>query len=160
MFSHVWSSARFKQWRAMMISIEGSLEDEQSLSTGEMLTVNFRQPSHEFIFGVGMNFISYPLVLTPLVQQVRLCMSVLEFNVYAGIYRWKKDFRVKFIKHLVTRPRSPVQVQQWSEHDSKKPKDQPVKTGNSKDPNRKCWILRGKELHLNRGETDVKGHMQ
>jgi hypothetical protein len=37
------------------------------LSMGEMLTVNFHQPSHEFTFGVGMNFISYPLVLTPLV---------------------------------------------------------------------------------------------
>jgi hypothetical protein len=46
--------------------------------------VKFRQPSHEFNFGVGMNFISYPLVLIPLVQQVRLCMSVLEFSVYAG----------------------------------------------------------------------------
>jgi hypothetical protein len=34
---------------------------------GEMLTVKFCQPSHEFTFGVGMNFISYPLVLTPLV---------------------------------------------------------------------------------------------
>jgi hypothetical protein len=34
---------------------------------GEMLMVNFCQPSHEFTFGVGMNFISYPLVLTPLV---------------------------------------------------------------------------------------------
>jgi hypothetical protein len=32
-----------------------------------LLTVNFRQPSHEFTFGVGMNVISYPLVLTPLV---------------------------------------------------------------------------------------------
>jgi hypothetical protein len=32
-----------------------------------LLTVKFRQPSHEFTFGVGMNFISYPLVLTPLV---------------------------------------------------------------------------------------------
>jgi hypothetical protein len=30
-----------------------------------LLTVKFRQPSHEFTFGVGMNFISYPLVLTP-----------------------------------------------------------------------------------------------
>jgi hypothetical protein len=50
-----------------MISIEGLLEDEQCLSAGEMLTVKFRQPSHEFTFGVGMNFISYPLVLTPLV---------------------------------------------------------------------------------------------
>jgi hypothetical protein len=28
--------------------------------------VKFRQPSHEFTFGVGMNFISYPLVLTTL----------------------------------------------------------------------------------------------
>jgi hypothetical protein len=51
-----------------MISIEGLLEDEQGLSMGEMLTVKFRQPSHEFIFGVGMSFISYPLVLlTPLI---------------------------------------------------------------------------------------------
>jgi hypothetical protein len=32
-----------------------------------MLTVKFRQPSHEFTSGVGMNFISYPLVLTPVV---------------------------------------------------------------------------------------------
>jgi hypothetical protein len=33
----------------------------------ELLTVKFCQPSHEFTFGVGMSFISYPLVLTPLV---------------------------------------------------------------------------------------------
>jgi hypothetical protein len=50
-----------------MISIKGILEDEQGLSMGEMLRMNFRQPSHEFTFGVGMSFISYPLVLTPLV---------------------------------------------------------------------------------------------
>jgi hypothetical protein len=50
-----------------MISIEGLLEDEQGLSMGEMLTVKFRQPRHEFTFGVVMSFISYPLVLTPLV---------------------------------------------------------------------------------------------
>jgi hypothetical protein len=50
-----------------MISIEGLLEDEQGLSMVEMLTVKFRQPSHEFTFGVGMTFVSYPLVLTPLV---------------------------------------------------------------------------------------------
>jgi hypothetical protein len=50
-----------------MISIKGLLEDKQDLSMGEMLTVKFRQPSHKFTFGVGMNFISYPLVLTPLV---------------------------------------------------------------------------------------------
>jgi hypothetical protein len=40
-----------------MISIEGLLEDEQGLSMGEMFTLKFRQPSHEFTFGVGMNFI-------------------------------------------------------------------------------------------------------
>jgi hypothetical protein len=50
-----------------MISIEGLLEDEQGLSMGDMLTVKFRQPSDEFTFGVGMNLIYYPLVLTPLV---------------------------------------------------------------------------------------------
>jgi hypothetical protein len=32
-----------------------------------LLTVKIRQPSHEFTFGVGMNFIPYPLVLTPMV---------------------------------------------------------------------------------------------
>jgi hypothetical protein len=50
-----------------MISIEGLLEDEQGLSIGEMLTVKFHQPSHEFTFGIGISFIPYPLVLTPLV---------------------------------------------------------------------------------------------
>jgi hypothetical protein len=49
----------------MMISIEGLLEDEHGLSMGEMLMVKIRQPSHEFIFGVGISFIPYPLVLTP-----------------------------------------------------------------------------------------------
>jgi hypothetical protein len=50
-----------------MISIEGLLKDEQGLSMGELLTVKFRQPSHEFTFGIGMSFIPYPLVLTPVV---------------------------------------------------------------------------------------------
>jgi hypothetical protein len=68
----------------MMISIEGLLEDEQGLSMGELLTVKFRQPSHEFSFGVDMSFILYPLVLTPLVYQVHSCMSALEFSVYVG----------------------------------------------------------------------------
>jgi hypothetical protein len=34
---------------------------------GRLLTVKIRQPSHEFTFGVGMSFIPYPLVLTPVV---------------------------------------------------------------------------------------------
>jgi hypothetical protein len=32
-----------------------------------VLTVKFCQPSHEFTFGVDMTFVSYPLVLTPVV---------------------------------------------------------------------------------------------
>jgi hypothetical protein len=32
-----------------------------------LLTVKFCQPSHEFTFGIGMTFVSYPLVLTPMV---------------------------------------------------------------------------------------------
>jgi hypothetical protein len=37
------------------------------LTTRDMLTVKIRQPSHEFTFGVGMSFIPYPFVLTPVV---------------------------------------------------------------------------------------------
>jgi hypothetical protein len=32
-----------------------------------LLTVKIRQPSHDFTFGVGISFIPYPLVLTPVV---------------------------------------------------------------------------------------------
>jgi hypothetical protein len=38
-----------------------------SAPTPTLLTVKIRQPSHEFTFGVGMSFILYPLVLTPVV---------------------------------------------------------------------------------------------
>jgi hypothetical protein len=50
-----------------MISIKGLLQDEQGLSMVELLTVKIREPSHEFTFGVGMTFVSYQLVLTPVV---------------------------------------------------------------------------------------------
>jgi hypothetical protein len=33
----------------------------------KLLTVKIRQSSHEFTFGVGIIFIPYPLVLTPVV---------------------------------------------------------------------------------------------
>jgi hypothetical protein len=59
---------------ATMISIEGLLEYDQGLSMGEMLMVKFRQPSHEFTFGVGICFIPYPLVLTPWYNKfIRAC---------------------------------------------------------------------------------------
>jgi hypothetical protein len=57
MFSHVWSSAGYKQWKATLIFIKGLLEDEQGLSMGEMLTLNFRQPSHDFTFNVGIDLL-------------------------------------------------------------------------------------------------------
>jgi hypothetical protein len=40
--------------------------DRTTVTVG-VLTVKIRQPSHEFTFGVGMSFIPYPLVLTPVV---------------------------------------------------------------------------------------------
>jgi hypothetical protein len=58
-----------------MISIEGLLEDEKSLSMGEMLTVKFRQPKpwvylrcwHDFyILSIGTN----PLGITSLFVHV------------------------------------------------------------------------------------------
>jgi hypothetical protein len=44
-----------------------SAHDRRGQNDGKLLTVKIRQPSHEFTFGVGMNFILYPLVLTPVV---------------------------------------------------------------------------------------------
>jgi hypothetical protein len=46
---------------------EVAAEDAEAALTGAVLTVKIRQPSHEFTFGVGMSFIPYPLVLTPVV---------------------------------------------------------------------------------------------
>jgi hypothetical protein len=68
-------------------------------------------------------------------------MSVLEFNVYAGFWCRKQDFRDKFIKHLMTRPWSPVQVMQWSKLNSKKQGTWSEKTTNSEDPTRKVLNL-------------------
>jgi hypothetical protein len=42
---------------AMLIFVKGLLEDEHGLSMGEMLTVNFRQTSHEFTFNVGIDLL-------------------------------------------------------------------------------------------------------
>jgi hypothetical protein len=43
------------------------LEEEHIKSRTTLLTVKIRQPSHESTFGVGISFIPYPLVLTPVV---------------------------------------------------------------------------------------------
>jgi hypothetical protein len=60
-----------KATRREVLSIEPTvptpLRWSEHLLLRGLLTVKFRQPSHEFTFGVGMTLISYPLVLTPVV---------------------------------------------------------------------------------------------
>jgi hypothetical protein len=58
MFSHVWWIAEYNQWKGTLLFIKGLLEDEQGLSMGEMLTVNFRQPSHEFTLMLALIYYS------------------------------------------------------------------------------------------------------
>jgi hypothetical protein len=65
--------------------------------------VNFRQPSHEFTFNVGIDLISKLLMLTLIIYQVRTRMWYLEFIVYAGIKHLNEDFQVEFIKHFARR---------------------------------------------------------
>jgi hypothetical protein len=49
---------------------------------GELLTVNFRQPSHEFTFGVGIDLISKLTIQILMIYKVRIRMWFLEFIVY------------------------------------------------------------------------------
>jgi hypothetical protein len=70
---------------------------------GELLTVNFRQPSLEFTFGVGIDLISKLTILTFMIYQVRTRMWFLEFIIYTGIKHLNEDFWVKFIDHFTRR---------------------------------------------------------
>jgi hypothetical protein len=45
----------------------GGRQNQSTFEYYQLLTVKIRQPSHEFTFGVGISFIHYPLVLTPVV---------------------------------------------------------------------------------------------
>jgi hypothetical protein len=88
-------------------------------------------------------------------------MSVLEFSVYAGFWRWKQDFWDKFIKHLVTRPWSPVQVMQWSKLDSKKPRDQTREDDKLQGPTQKSVESCGTRSYVQLGEKlTTRAHMQ
>jgi hypothetical protein len=88
-------------------------------------------------------------------------MSVLEFSVYAGFWRWKQDFRDKFIKHFVTRPWSPVQVMQWSKLDSKKPRDQIREEDKLRGPTQKSAESCGTRSYVQLGEKlTTRAHMQ
>jgi hypothetical protein len=46
---------------------ENVVDEDGGDEAWQLLTVKIRQPSHEFTFGVGISFIPYPLVLTPVV---------------------------------------------------------------------------------------------
>jgi hypothetical protein len=70
---------------------------------GELLTVNFRQPNHEFTFNVGIDLISKLTILTLMICQVRTCMWYLALIVYTRIKYLNKDFWVYFIKHFARR---------------------------------------------------------
>jgi hypothetical protein len=52
-----------KEIRQSFVGLSNGVQDTDRY----VLTVKIRQPSHEFTFGVGMSFIPYPLVLTPVV---------------------------------------------------------------------------------------------
>jgi hypothetical protein len=54
-------------WRIIPLMERELRIHEMSEAANPMLTVKIRQPSHEFTFGVGISFIPYPLVLTPVV---------------------------------------------------------------------------------------------
>jgi hypothetical protein len=87
-------------------------------------------------------------------------MSVLEFTVYAGFWRWKQDFRDKFIKHL-DKTLKPVQVMQWSKLDSKKPRDLTREDDKLRGPNQKSVGSCGTRSFVQLGEKLMtRAHMQ
>jgi hypothetical protein len=55
------------RWTIFKCSMIVLLCDVILLWSCDVLTVKIRQPSHEFTFGVGISFVPYPLVLTPVV---------------------------------------------------------------------------------------------
>jgi hypothetical protein len=59
-------------FRLQLVSVSAAKSEpptprSRALARAALLTVKICQPSHEFTFGVGMTFVSYPLVLTPVV---------------------------------------------------------------------------------------------
>jgi hypothetical protein len=62
---HGGMNSKMKSWTVSWLSLKTKVEP--GLRGSRVLTVKIRQPSHEFTFGVGMTFVSYPLVLTPVV---------------------------------------------------------------------------------------------
>jgi hypothetical protein len=77
--SHGGKNGKMKSWTVSRLShktkVEPGLRGSRAMSgdwrklhrVRGVLTVKIRQPSHEFTFGVGITFVSYSLVLTPVV---------------------------------------------------------------------------------------------
>jgi hypothetical protein len=65
-----------------------------------LLTVNFRQPSHELTFNVGIDLISKLTILTLIMYQVHTRRWYLEFIVYVGIKHLNENLQVEFIEHF------------------------------------------------------------
>jgi hypothetical protein len=59
-----------------------------------MLTVNFRQPSHEFTFNVGIYLLFEPLELTPLYNKFTLACQFLILLFTQEIYAEEETFRI------------------------------------------------------------------
>jgi hypothetical protein len=95
---------------------------QPQIKHSQVLTVKFHQPSHEFTLGVGMSFISYTLVLTPLIKQVHSCMRFWSLVFMQGFDIESKTSEISSSSTLI-RLWNPVQVMQWSKLDSKKPRD-------------------------------------
>jgi hypothetical protein len=57
----------YKKNEKMRVCIDFRDLNRATPMDGYLLIVKIRQPSHEFTFGVGISFIPYPLVLTPVV---------------------------------------------------------------------------------------------
>jgi hypothetical protein len=62
-----------------------------------------------------------------------------------------------FIKHLMTSLEARYKSSNEVNMTPRSPGTKPEKMKNSEDPVKKCRILRDKELHPIRGETDDKG---
>jgi ribonuclease HI len=73
---HFPTSNNMAEYEALLCSLRIAIETGikrldvrgySQLVIDQVLTVKIRQPSHEFTYGVGISFIPYPLVLTPVV---------------------------------------------------------------------------------------------
>jgi hypothetical protein len=58
---------KHRAWWNTESTMQEGIQLPELLQKIKVLTVKIRQPIHEFTFGIGISFIPYPLVLTPVV---------------------------------------------------------------------------------------------